>query len=259
MRSTRGAFGDDRGPTGSRLHWAIGAFGAVIVLVLLLVLFRVPAPPTPPLMAPPNPVVRLMRPDGSNAALAEEAIIHDTMPLFLPTHRNSTVKELPRREPGKTFLDKETLKLGFADADLSLAKDLPPVVTLNGKPPGQAAPVDALTADTPGHLFMGFGRADEAEVSREPRGGFVEVVAAATGRRVWAEALPATARPSTAKSWQPLEFFAAIDAAGLVRPLVVTEGSQVEEVDVYFRNFLARTYRIGERLAPGFYRIVVGP
>jgi hypothetical protein len=230
-----------------------------MALGVILMLFRMPEPVAPPAAAPLKPVVRLMRPDGTNAALNEETIMHDTTPLFLPTDRNTTVKELPRREPGKTFLDKETLKLGFADANLNLAKDLPPVVTLNGKPPGKAAPVDALTTDAPGQLFLGFGRMDEPGIPLTPRGGFVEVVAAASGRRVLAEELPLAAMPATEKSWQPLEFFAAIDAAGLVRPLVVTEGSQIEEVDIYFRKFLARTFRIGERLPPGFYRIVVGP
>ncbi|MBI4622704.1 MAG: hypothetical protein HY736_05700 [Verrucomicrobia bacterium] len=244
---------------GNRRRWAAAAGGALVALALLLMLFRAPEPVPSPSTAPPRPVVRLMRPDGTNAALDEETVMHDTTPLFLPTGRNATVKDLPRREPGKTFLDKETLKLGFAGTDLNLAKDLPPVVTLNGKPPGKAAPVDALTADAPGQMFLGFGRTDEPAVASEPRGGFVEIVATATGRRVLAEALPVTARPATDKPWQPMEFFAAIDAAGLVRPLVVTEGSRVEEVDVYFRNFLVRTFRVGERLPPGFYRIVVGP
>lgn len=244
---------------GSRLRWAAAAAVAVAAVALLLVLFRVPEPT--PLAAGdhPKPVVRLMKPDGTNAVLDEETVMHDTMPLFLPTDRNSTVKELPRREPGKTFLDKESPKLGFADTDLNMAKDMPPVVTLNGKPLGKAAPVDALTVDPANQVSLGFGRVDEPPGPLLARGGFVEVTATATGRRVLAEALPVAARPATDKPWQPLEFFAAIDAAGLVRPLVVTEGSRVEEVDVYFRNFLARTFRIGERLPPGFYRIVVGP
>jgi hypothetical protein len=56
-----------------------------------------------------------------------------------------------------------------------------------------------------------------------------------------------------------MELFAAVDAAGLAAPLLVTEGSRVDEVDAHFRKMLAQTYRIGERLPPGFYRIVVGP
>jgi len=60
-------------------------------------------------------------------------------------------------------------------------------------------------------------------------------------------------------TWRPLELFATVDAAGLASPLVVTDRSDVEEVNAYFRNYLARTFRLGEHLAPGFYRVVVGP
>ena len=48
-------------------------------------------------------------------------------------------------------------------------------------------------------------------------------------------------------------------AAGLAGPLVVTESSRVEEVDAHFRRQLRQVFRLGERLAPGVYRVVVGP
>jgi hypothetical protein len=68
-----------------------------------------------------------------------------------------------------------------------------------------------------------------------------------------------TGAPPGKGGWAPVEFVARVDAAGLVGPLVVTERSGLEEVDVFFANYLARTLRVGERLAPGFYRICVGP
>jgi hypothetical protein len=33
----------------------------------------------------------------------------------------------------------------------------------------------------------------------------------------------------------------------------------VEDVDVFLRDYLAGTLRLGERLAPGMYRVIVGP
>ncbi len=79
------------------------------------------------------------------------------------------------------------------------------------------------------------------------------------GVRVLAEELPAEARPSTDKAWTPFELLAVVDAAGLASPLVVTEGSRLEEVDLHFRKFLTGTYRIGARLDPGIYQITVAP
>jgi hypothetical protein len=45
----------------------------------------------------------------------------------------------------------------------------------------------------------------------------------------------------------------------LIAPLTLTTRSGVEEIDNFYRNYLVRTYRVGERLAPGFYRITVAP
>jgi hypothetical protein len=59
--------------------------------------------------------------------------------------------------------------------------------------------------------------------------------------------------------WAPLEFLATVEAAGLVAPLTLTGRSGVDEVDAFFRNYLVRTFRLGERLPPGFYRITVSP
>jgi hypothetical protein len=107
--------------------------------------------------------------------------------------------------------------------------------------------------------MQGFGRANEIIHALSPRGGYIEVFSTASGERLWGAPLPPEARPPGDKPWAPCELLAKIDAAGLAAPLIVTEGSRVDEVDAHFKNFLARTYRIGERLSPGFYRIVVAP
>ena len=86
----------------------------------------------------------------------------------------------------------------------------------------------------------------------------MEVAAVADGGLVLAEPVVANAPPSES-SWQPLEFLVAIDRAGLVRPAMLVTSSQVSSVDAYFRDFLTEGLHIGERLAPGFYRVSIGP
>ena len=95
----------------------------------------------------------------------------------------------------------------------------------------------------------------------EGRAGFVEVTAASNGEKVLAEALPVAARPNSlgSKPWSPIELLAIVDTAGLASPLVITEGSRVEEVDLFFKTYLTQTFRIGARLTPGYYRITVAP
>jgi hypothetical protein len=181
--------------------------------------------------------------------------LRDLRPLFLPTARNAALPN-PRLEAGQTFLDTENLETILDNAEKQVGKDLPPVVTLNGQPLEDARPVDALTPDL---SLLGFGRSTAAIKPFSPRGGFVEVTATRDGRQVLAEPLPVTARPPGDKPWTPIEFFAVIDPVGLVSTLVVGESSRVEDVDAHFRNFLERTFRIGERLEPGFYRITVAP
>lgn len=247
-----------------RRQWAIAAVGAGVALALVMVLFRFPA--VPETLAPPVPSTReavrsgvqIAKPDDSDAILRDEAQVRDLRPLFLPTEHNVSLPE-PRREPGRTFLDSETLKLGFAEAELSVDRDLPPISMLNGKSVSEARPVDLLAGGTDAQALQGFGRDAVRLAPLEPRGGFVQVIASASGIEVMAEPLGGDARPPGEKAWEPVEFLAAVDAAGLSAPLVITTSSRVEEVDAHFRSFLARRYRIGDRLPPGFYRIIVGP
>lgn len=242
-----------------RTRWLIAALGATVVLGGLLVLFRIPAPPAarPPVIKPVKSV-QIAQPGPADPLLQEETEIRDLRPLFLPTRRNAALPE-PRREAGRTFLDNEDLKLSYAEADLNVVRSLPPVATISGKPVTGAEAVDALATPGIGATLLGFGRQPVELSPFADRGGFVEVVATRDGRRVLVQALGPEARPPGAKAWVPLEFLAAVDAAGLVSPLVLTEGSRVEEVDAHFKNFLTRTFRVGERLPPGFYRITVAP
>lgn len=231
-------------------------------MLALVLLFRSPGPPPAPVVPTPvvKTVVQLARPGSADELLKQETELRDLRPLFLPTERNAALAE-PRREQGRTFLDDESPKSFFSDGDSQVTRDLPPVATVNGNSVEKAEPVDALAIDAAGTALLGFGRraSEITPVAERARGGFVEVVAARDGQIILSESLPATARPPGDKAWAPMEFLATIDAAGLIGPLVVTEGSLVEEADLFFRNYLARTFRIGERLPPGFYRIIVAP
>ena len=42
--------------------------------------------------------------------------------------------------------------------------------------------------------------------------------------------------------------------------MVGSEGEEMDEkVDAFFRSFLVKSFRLGERLNPGRYRVLVGP
>ena len=230
----------------------------MLVVGAILVLFRFPAPPPAPVLPPQKSAVQLARPGLADEVLRQETELRDLRPLFLPTTRNAALPE-PKREPGRTSLDEEPPKWSFGDADLQVGREFPAVATLGGKPVEKAELADALSIESAEAPLQGFGRRG-AEISPfVARGGFVEVVAARDGRQVLAETLPIGARPPGGKAWGPIELLATVDAAGLACPLIVTDGSRVEEADLHFRNYLVETFRIGARLAPGYYRVVVAP
>jgi len=224
--------------------WTWASILGIVALVIVALSVRVPEPGSPSAAAS-TPSVGLV-----DAGVIMSTMLRDPAPLFLPTDFNSSRKTYVPREPGGAF---GGFQPEYVFDPSRLVLHLPPPVAVPG------APAEALSGDPPGAPFIGFDRADPVVEPLSPRTAYVEVVSAGTGRSVFGEALSDAHPPQTSVPWQPMEFIAAVDAAGLVGPVVPTVRSGVGEVDAYFALYLAETLRIGQRLAPGFYRISVGP
>src|ERR1017187_8369608 len=205
--------------------WASAA--GVLVLAWLAFLAGIPAPVQLPAPEAGRSPVGLVDP-----VVIERTMLFDLTPLFLPTEFNSSRKPYVPREPGTAFAGFPA-RLTFAESGLAL--HLPP-----------------------GAPFIGFGRSDLKVETLPPRGAYVEIVDAGSGKRVFGQPV-ADAHPPSPSPWRPMEFVAAVDPAGLVGPVVATVSSGAGDVDDYFARYLAETLRVGQRLAPGFYRISVGP
>ncbi len=233
----------------SQRRWIIAAGGACLVLAGVALLFRAPKDLRVQVIAPvrqPTTAVKLVNLKKNEAALT------DPTPLFLPTEWNAGQNALPanaRREPGSAFQGYPA-KLKFAETELSL--NFPAQVVV------PARPVDALESTEPSQTFLGLETATQSLTQLAKRKAFVEILAAANGQLVMAQPL-VDANPPGGTGWQPMEFLVAVDPMGLVGPPILTESSRVGAVDGYFKNYLVKTLRAGERLAPGFYRICVGP
>ena len=234
--------------TGRQYRWVYAVAGAVVVLVAFSLLFRAPGGtrvrPLQPVKTPGS-AVRLVSLKPNEAALT------DPTPLFLPTEWNSGQNALPantQREPGGSFQGYPA-KLAFAETELNL--NFPAAIKI------PARPADALAADRSGQSFLGLGQSDQPATQLIVRKAFIEILAAVNGQRLLAQPLANANPPGGA--WQPLEFLVAVDAMGLVGPPTLTESSRVAAVDGYFQNYLVKTLHAGQRLAPGFYRICIGP
>jgi hypothetical protein len=240
---------------GAKRRWAASAAGAVLVGIVAVMLLRVPrlAPPVNDRTAPPPRarLVEIARAGGADKTLNDEAVMHDQAPLFVPTPRNVTFRPPSPPEAGQTVLDLDDKRYSFGEAELKL--NLPPAKTV------PTTPGEVIAMENSSAPLYGLGRADRGIAPLPPRGAVVEVRASGSNRRVLVATLGPDAKPPTERPWRPLEFLVCLDAAGLVGLPVLTEGSDVGEVDKFFRNYLAQTFRVGERLPPGFYRILVGP
>lgn len=235
--------------TGTKRRWLISASIAGAGTALILLLFRGPTSPSSgsgAQRAKPRQVTVTTR-------QIDELALRDLAPLFLPTHYNSGPVEKVRREPGRNVFDIDTPKLRFADNDPGVELPVP------FRAPKSAA--EAL-AESPGPLAAGIGMTDAKVSVLPPHGAFIEVFSSA-GEMVLTQALDVGVRPKVGdrptSDWRPVEFMAAIEPTGLVGQLMLTSGSGSEDIDNHFRNYLAHSFRIGDRLTPGFYRIVVGP
>jgi hypothetical protein len=200
----------------------------------------------------PEPFVQIAGSGGAAAdrVLQERAEFFDPSPLFLPTARNAGHEALPLRlvvQPGQVFLN-FSAKLRVVEANLpSYGSD---AVTA----PEGLADVMARASEAP---FAGLGETASPRRRVEPRAAFLEVKSIQGSALIQTALHDDVAIPRS--DFAPLEFLATVSASGLVvQPLLVV-GSGVDEVDSFFRDYLGKGFRLGDKLAPGVYRIVIGP
>jgi hypothetical protein len=235
-----------------RAIWLVAAAAGGGVLCLAVALFRLPRPGVAS-PVPPAAGLRLgpARGGAGDPLFEEEASLRDPTPLFLPTEWNSSEKEI-REDKGEAAFAPYEPKPVFNPDKLGL--NLPPVVAV------PAGPAEALEQNPPGHPFLGMGREEDRVPALAPRSVFVAITVVGNGTRVFSQPVAGLASgladfPPGEGAW---EFLAAVDAAGLVGPLVETVRSGTP-ADDYFVDYLTETLRVGLRLSPGFYRISVGP
>jgi hypothetical protein len=233
--------------------WLSATGGSLVVIVLLLSLFRAPvSTPGKPNSESANAVPRVELAAPGNELLIEEMALRDPTPLFLPTVWNAAEDALAMnapREPGGSFQDYAPFYT-FSVTELNIK------VPNTSKVP--VRPLDALALDSASRALFGFGQTDSKVQPLRPRRGFLEVISASDGHILMRQPLTEGV-PVDQGTWQPLEFLVAVNAAGVVGPPVLSESSRVGEVDSFFKEYLLKVLHIGERLAPGFYRISIGP
>jgi len=246
--------GEGRRRTEPAFPWLWTTVAVIVVLVAAVSLVRTPEPP-PVRRAETSPLrgqVGLTRLDETSGDVVtrEEATFRDPTPLFLPTPWNAGADvgpPVPTTGPEGRFAD-------YAAKLTNPAAELPVWFAPTAAP---EAPAAGLRVGERSDPFGSVGRRETAIEALPERLGFIDVLQAATGRRVLATSLAPTAT-APREDWQPMEMLVGVDRAGWVQA-AVTAGSGVDEWDRFLLQFIEKDFRLAERVTPGFYRVVVGP
>ncbi|MBL9214129.1 MAG: hypothetical protein JNG83_01505 [Opitutaceae bacterium] len=202
--------------------------------------------------APPMPFVRLADSGGGaeSERLRERAELFDPTPLFFPTKWNygqGLAIERVRRQPGQVFGSFEA-KFVYADQSLKSYGMGPSLV------PDQVMDVVIQGNEAP---FAGLGQVDTPRQPLAERAGYIEIRTLDYGKIIIGQSLKELTPPRA--EFAPAEFLLVVSPLGVVGEPVLTGTTGWEEVDRYLRDFLVKTYRVGERLNPGRYRVLFGP
>jgi len=234
----------------------VGLLSALAVTGMWWEWTRAKPPAVAGLAQPVQPFVRLTG-AGTGAGdkiLRERAELFDPTPLFFPTDWNfgqRPLRESLRRQPGQIFGSFEP-KADFGEQGI---KAYGVEVLLA---PEKLADVLVQGNEAP---FAGMGQVDVQRSALAVRSSFLEVRALIDGNIVMAQALNGLSLPRL--DFAPVEYLVAVSSAGIVGdPILMVgfEGEEMDEkVDAYFRSYLVKTFRLGERLSPGRYRVLVGP
>ena len=201
---------------------------------------------------PRQPFVRLAGSGRStdDQVLRERAEYFDPTPLFFPTEWNygqGRSLAATRHEPDQVFGSFDP-NLQFADQYFKARR------SNSASVPERLVDVVAQGNERP---LSGLGHIDRPSSGLEDRSGFLEVSSLADGKIIMAHAITELALPPS--DYRPAEFLAVVSSSGLVGDPSLINGSGSEEWDASLRAYLVKSFRLGERLDPGRYRVLIGP
>lgn len=234
----------------------IGLGFALAVTIAWWAWLRTRQPTVEPIIAAKPPFVQLVGTTGAGGdqVLRERVELMDPKPLFFPTEWNygqRPLREAMRRQPGDVF--------GSFPANLEFGEKGVKAYGSEGVfAPEKLSDVLAQGNDAP---FDGMGQVDTTISGLTPRSAFLEVRSFRQGDVILSQSLGNLFIPRP--DFPPMEYLVAVSSAGVLGDpvlMIAAEGEEVDErVDSFFRSYLVKGVRLGERLAPGNYRILIGP
>lgn len=201
--------------------------------------------------SPLSPLVRVVSGDAAapDQVLRERAELLDPTPLFFPTEWNYGLQPeriASLRQPGQVF--------GSFDPKLTVGEQSMAPFRLESAPvPEKLSDVLSQGSEA---SFDGMGQIGRQRSTLPVRAGHVEVRDLESGKLIIDQSITGISPPRP--DFAPVEFLVTVSSGGIVGDPVLTSTSEGEDVDNFFRDYLVRSYRLGERLLPGRYRVLVG-
>jgi hypothetical protein len=192
---------------------------------------------------------------GERSAVVRERLwLFDPEPLFLPTRWNFGETTVARRQEGQ---------LGALHADYDPSWSFGGerlALRINSANSEIPSPLALIQGDGRAH-FAGFGRRNT--VAADPfLGPIVEVHRADTGELQLRERLEGASALGLAPGSEPLELMIAVSSFGVLggpKSRFADPTRTGEDAEGWRRASIARQLRLGARLEPGVYRVVIGP
>lgn len=198
---------------------------------------------------PPKPFLYLVETEGSrDPVLAEQALLEDPAPLFLPTRWNASLSGVSAFGP----LEEPDLFSSFPEEVTASAETFR--ATLEQRPPRPVAPLQTIGEPPPFRLF-GAGDIDVKPLAR--RFGQVEIREVASGRVVHTTALVPIPAIAALQYWEPAELLVTVSPLGAVGTPFLARSTGNDAADEAIRQTLIRSGL--HTLPPGYYAVTVGP
>lgn len=190
-----------------------------------------------------------LKQSNQEQVLSDQALIFDSEPIFLPSDWNSSPKILDKEEdeplfknfaPHIALYDYKTLFTGIDQGLSSLSS------------------IDILNSRFI-NPFNGIGQQSVDFSPLKIRTAFVSIKSLNDFEIV--QSYEIDEKPDfeiSAELWTPIEFLLIVDESGPITPLLITEGSGIEEIDNFFKSYVSKQPKLNS-LSAGYYEISVSP
>jgi len=234
--------------------WVVAAAVAAAVLLPIGLMLRLPESRVGASEGKGVPGLWITNPEASDDAVLQDRLrLLDPTPLFLPSSLSSSRLnvDLADREEAGVLSNYEPRLVADAWGSGGAASWMSGPV---------AGGLDVVAASEVRLPFLGMGKGRAGLKSLPERWAIADVYAASDRTRVGRFFLSPTERGDfPASLWSPVELMVVIAADGAAAAPEVVTGSGISEVDHYMIDAVRSALGLGGGLAPGTYRLVVGP